>query len=111
MEVATAFACIRGFASAVALFFAFFLLSSESPNAALIGDALREHQVVRDNLFSTLSAGATNYTFKYVVITLPRGNNTGQRFFKFRFSRIRYESTVLFGFNEFLHFSRTPNQS
>jgi outer membrane protein OmpA-like peptidoglycan-associated protein len=90
---------IRSFASAVALFFALFLLSSESSNAALISDTLREHQVVRDNLFSTLSAGATNYTFKYVVITLPAGTIPGKDF-PIPVSHIRYESTVLFAFNE-----------
>ena len=90
---------IRSFGSAVALFFAFFLLSSESLNAALISDTLREHQVVRDNLFNTLSAEATNYTFKYVVIVLPAGTIPGKDF-PIPVSHIRYESTVFFGFNE-----------
>jgi outer membrane protein OmpA-like peptidoglycan-associated protein len=90
---------IRSFASAVALFFAFFLLSKESPNAALISDTLREHQVARDNLFNTLTAGATNYTFKYVVITLPAGTIPGKDF-PIPVSHIRYESTVFFAFNE-----------
>ena len=90
---------IRSFGSAVALFFAFFLLSRESLNAALISDTLREHQVIRDNLFNTLSATAANYTFKYVVIVLPAGTIPGKDF-PIPVSHIRYESTVLFGFNE-----------
>ena len=91
---------IRGFASAVALFFAFVLLSRECLHAAPIGDTLREHQVIRDNLFNTLSATTTNYTFKYVVIVLPPGTIPGKDF-PIPVSHIRYESTVLFGFNEF----------
>ena len=92
---------IRSFGSTVALFFAFFLLSRESLNAALISDTLREHQVIRDNLFKTLSASATNYTFKYVVIDLPAGTIPGKDF-SIPVSHIRYESTVLFGFDQFL---------
>jgi outer membrane protein OmpA-like peptidoglycan-associated protein len=70
-------------------------------NAARISDTLREHQVVRDNLFKTLRAEATNYTFKYVVIVLPGGTIPGKDF-PIPVSHIRYESTVLFGFNEFV---------
>jgi outer membrane protein OmpA-like peptidoglycan-associated protein len=92
---------IRGFASALALLFAFALLSKDALHAALIGDTLREHQVIRDNLFKTLSASATNYTFKYVVIVLPPGTIPGKDF-PIPVSHIRYESTVLFGFNEFV---------
>jgi outer membrane protein OmpA-like peptidoglycan-associated protein len=90
---------IHSCGSAVALFLAFFLLSSESLNAALTGDTLRQHQVIRNNLFNTLSATATNYTFKHVVIVLPAGTIPGKDF-PIPVSHIRYESTVFFGFNE-----------
>ena len=102
-------ASIRSFASAVALFFAFFLLSRESPNAALISDTLREHQVVRDNLFNTLSAAATNYTFKYVVIVLPAGTIRAKIF---QFPCLTFDTKAqcfLHLMNS--HFNRMPSQS
>src|SRR5262249_23839893 len=49
----------------------------------------------------TLSAGSTNYTFKYVVIVLPAGTIPGKDY-PIPVSHIRYENTVLFWFNEFV---------
>jgi outer membrane protein OmpA-like peptidoglycan-associated protein len=91
---------IRIFAGAGALLAALALLNIQELNAALIDDTLRQHQAVRDGLFKTLSASATNYTFKYVVIELPAGTLPGKNF-PIPVSHIRYDSTVLFAFNQF----------
>ena len=61
---------------------------------------LKQHQAIRDELFKTLKASATNYTFKYVVINLPVGVVPGKDF-SIPVSHIRYDSTVFFGFDQF----------
>ena len=70
-------------------------------NAAVSTETLSQHQAVRDALFKTLGASATNYSFKYVVISLPAGVLPGIDV-SVPVSHIRYDSTVLFGFDQFL---------
>jgi outer membrane protein OmpA-like peptidoglycan-associated protein len=91
----------RIFVSATALTIVFVVLIATELDAALTGDTLRQHQASRDALFNTLSASATKYTFKYVVIVLPAGTIPGKDF-PIPVSHIRYESTVLFGFGQFV---------
>jgi outer membrane protein OmpA-like peptidoglycan-associated protein len=74
-------------------------------NAAPTNDSLSQHQATRDALFKSLTASATRYSFKYVVINLPAGTIPG-RDFPIPVSHIRYESTVFFKFDEF---SLLPN--
>jgi outer membrane protein OmpA-like peptidoglycan-associated protein len=89
------------FSSAIALVFVLVLLSTQRLGAALSDtELLRQHQAVRDALFKTLSASATNYTFKYVVIDLPAGTVPGKDF-SIPVTHIRYDTTVLFAFNQF----------
>ena len=75
-------------------------LNTPKLTAAPSNDTLSQHQAARDALFKTLTASATNYTFKYVVINLPAGAIPG-RDFPIPVSHIRYESTVFFRFDEF----------
>jgi hypothetical protein len=105
---------IRGFflsVRAVALLAPLVLLNAPNLNAAPSDDTLTQHQTARDALFKTLSASATNYTFKYVVIMLPAGVIPGKNF-PIPVSHIRYESTVFFGFDEFaLQLNAEPTSS
>jgi outer membrane protein OmpA-like peptidoglycan-associated protein len=86
---------------AVALLVTAAFLTPTNLNAAPSDDTLSQHQAARDALFKTLTASATSYTFKYVVITLPAGAVPGKNF-PIPVSHIRYESTVLFKFDDFL---------
>lgn len=86
--------------SAIALLFLLALLNAQRVSAALTGNEfLKQHQAVRDALFKTLSASATNYTFKYVVIDLPAGAVPGKDF-PIPVSHIRYDTTVFFAFDQ-----------
>jgi outer membrane protein OmpA-like peptidoglycan-associated protein len=90
------------FASAIVLIFMLVPLNAQKLNATLgSSDTLRQHQAVRDALFKTLSASAANYTFKYVVIDLPPGTVPGKNF-SIPVSHVRYDSTVFFGFDQFI---------
>ena len=76
-------------------------LNAQKLNATVGGaELLRQHQAARDALFKTLSASATNYKFKYVVIDLPAGTVPGNDF-SIPVSHIRYDTTVLFAFDQF----------
>ena len=87
-------------ASAVALFFAPVSLNAQKGNLNAAPGVLKQHQAVRDELFKTLKASATNYTFKYVVINLPAGVLPGKNF-SIPVSHIRYDSAVFFEFDQF----------
>jgi outer membrane protein OmpA-like peptidoglycan-associated protein len=88
------------YASGIALVVALAFLNVTKLNSAASNETLSQHQAVRDALFKTLKATATNYTFKYVVISLPAGILPGINF-PIPVSHIRYESTVLFEFDKF----------
>ena len=88
------------FASLVALLFAPVSLGAQKGDLEVAPSVLKQHQTIRDQLFTTLKSSATNYTFKYVVIDLPAGAVPGKNF-SIPVSHIRYDSTVFFGFDQF----------
>jgi outer membrane protein OmpA-like peptidoglycan-associated protein len=66
--------------------------------ADITADALIKAQAERDNLFKRLKANADQYTFDYLVITLPPGSLPGISV-PVPVSHIRYNSTVFFKFD------------
>jgi outer membrane protein OmpA-like peptidoglycan-associated protein len=88
------------FVSVVALLFAPVSSDAQKGDVNAAPNLLKRHQSIRDELFKTLGASATNYTFKYVVINLPAGVVPGKNF-SIPVSHIRYDSTVFFGFDQF----------
>jgi outer membrane protein OmpA-like peptidoglycan-associated protein len=60
---------------------------------------LARHQQYRDQAFRTLKAATTEYTFDYVVITIPPGALPGVDA-PVPVSHIRFKSTIFFAFNK-----------
>src|SRR5262249_43048458 len=68
--------------------------------SSISGEALvRDHQT-RDSLFRNLKARTSQYSFEYVVITLPSGTIPGFNM-PIPVSHIRYSSTVFFAFDKY----------
>jgi outer membrane protein OmpA-like peptidoglycan-associated protein len=88
------------FASVGALLLLPVSLNAQTSNVSAAPAILKQHQAVRDELFKTLKASSTTYTFKYVVITLPAGVVPGKNF-SIPVSHIRYDSTVFFAFDQY----------
>jgi outer membrane protein OmpA-like peptidoglycan-associated protein len=79
--------------------------SSSDRNAGALYGAVNEasllkNQAIRDSLFKTLQATATQYTFDYLVITLPPGTLPNVKV-SVPVSHIRYSDTVFFAFDSF----------
>jgi hypothetical protein len=60
---------------------------------------LTQSQRARDQAFRTLKAGATEYTFEYVVIQVPPGSLPGIEV-PVPVSHIRFKGTIFFAFNK-----------
>jgi outer membrane protein OmpA-like peptidoglycan-associated protein len=68
--------------------------------SSISGEALVRDQQTRDSLFRNLKARTSQYSFEYVVITLPSGTIPGFNM-PIPVSHIRYSSTVFFAFDKY----------
>jgi hypothetical protein len=74
--------------------------NDEQAGAILSADTLMKNQQARDSLFRNLKASTSEYSFDYVVITLPPGTLPGLNM-PVPVAHIRYSSTVFFAFDKY----------
>src|SRR5262249_38505479 len=75
--------------------------NDEQADGTLTSATLLRNQQARESLFRNLKASTSEYSFDYVVITLPPGTVPGLNM-PVPVSHIRYSSTVFFAFDKYV---------